>query len=97
MKPQQMPWARFSHILQHDILKYRIGAVATGLVSQLREPVFESCAAVSNLGQYCSLFIAPVHSAVYLATDGGEYLCRNSLRALIAAWLDAFPGSRDGV
>ena len=32
--------------------------------SRLREPGFESCAAVLKLGQVFSLYIAPVHSAV---------------------------------
>ena len=32
--------------------------------SLLREPGFEYCAAVSNLGLIFSLYIAPVHSAV---------------------------------
>ena len=33
----------------------------------------------------------------YLVIDSGGYLCTNSLRALVAAWLDASPRSRDGV
>ena len=54
---------------------------------------------MSNLGQVFSLYIAPVHLAIfvmneYLAVDSGGYLCTNSLCALIAAWLRA---SRNGV
>ena len=32
----------------------------------------------------------------YLAIGSGEYLCMNSLCALIAAWLDASQRSQDG-
>ena len=49
-----------------------------------REPRFESCVAMSNLG----------HD--HLALESGGYLY-NSLRALVAAWLDASQSSRDGV
>ena len=34
---------------------------------------------------------------VYMTIDSGGYLCANSLRALIAEWLDVSPRSRDGV
>ena len=40
------------------------GTVDRASVSWLREPGFESGAALSNLGQVCSLYIAPVYSAV---------------------------------
>ena len=33
----------------------------------------------------------------YMAIDSGGYLCTNSFRALIAAWLDASKMSLDGV
>jgi len=49
------------------------------------------CAAVFNRGQVDSHYTAPVLSCTneYLAIDNGGYLCMNSLRVLIAAWLDA--------
>ena len=55
----------------------------------------ELCTAVSNSEQVLSLYIAPVHLAnvffmeEYLATNSDGYLCKNSLRALIAASLGA--------
>jgi len=48
-------------------------------------------AAVLNLGQVRSVYIALVHSAVQLVCG------TNTLCALIAAWLDAFQKSRDYV
>ena len=56
----------------------------------LKEPGFESCSAVFVLGHVISLYIAPVHSVQidYLAIVSGGHVCTNSLRVLIAAWLD---------
>ena len=66
-------------------------AVASALESRLREPVFESCTAMSNLGQVFILHCSSSLSCVSenLVIDIGGYLCMNSLCALIAAWLDA--------
>ena len=55
-----------------------------------------------TLGKFFSLYIAPVHIAMfvmneYLAVDSGGYLCTNSICALIAAWLRASQRSRNGV
>ena len=44
-----------------DLCAYK-SVVGRASVSRLREPGFESCAAV--FGQVFSLYIAPVHSAV---------------------------------
>ena len=38
--------------------------VTRALDYQLKEPRFVSCAAESNVGQFCCLYIASVHSAV---------------------------------
>ena len=62
-------------------------------------PRFESCTAVSNLGQDRSLYAASVHSTVLMCTwlqtmvDSGV----RSLCALIAAWLHASQKIRNGV
>ena len=58
---------------------------------------------MSHLGQIRSLYIAPVHSSVwvseYMTIDSGVYyiLYTNNRRALIAAWLNASQRSGDGV
>ena len=59
--------------------------------SRLREPKFKSCSAVSSHGQVFSLDIE------YLAIHSGGYVCMDNLCALIAAWLDAYQRSQDGV
>ena len=56
-------------------------------------------AAVSNLAQFRSLYIVPVHSGVCTNTGHGSggYVSTNNFGALIAAWLDASYRRRDGV
>ena len=75
------------------VVQWCSGAMARALTSRLREPGFKSCVAVSNFGQIVSLYIAPVHSAIYiyeyLAIDIDGYLCSNSLHALITECLHA--------
>ena len=44
---------------------------------------------------YCSNSLSCTNE--YLVIDSGGYLCTESLRALIAAWLDASQRSRGGV
>ena len=57
---------------------------------RLTEPGFESCIAVSNLGQAHSPHFSSLFNRLneYVAIDSGGYLRTNSLRALIATWLD---------
>ena len=49
--------------------------------SQLREPGFESCAAVLN--PWTSFLLSCINE--YMAVDSGNYLCTSSLSALIIA------------
>ena len=46
------------------VAQWRSGAVAITSNSRLRNPMFESCAAVSILGQFISLYIASVYSTM---------------------------------
>ena len=59
---------------------------------QLRGPSSRPPAAVSKLGQFRLLHVAPVHPAEYLRTDSEGIpvmeLRTNSFRAAIIAWLD---------
>ena len=57
-------WYKLVRWRSGPVVQWRSGAVARSLDSLRREPRFESCVAASNLGQVCSLYIAPVHSAV---------------------------------
>ena len=55
---------------------------------------------VKTLGKFCSLYIAPVHSAElneYLAIDSGGYVYEQPSRINCSIWLDASQRSRDGV
>ena len=70
----------------------------------LREPEFESCAAILNLGEVLSLYIAPVPAAVYISCineyvviDSGGYLFTISLPALVSVWPDVSQRSWNGV
>ena len=59
---------------------------------KLREPRFESYAAIFSHGQTRSLYIVLVYSEEYQATDKGGHMCMNS--ALIVAWLKVSQRSR---
>ena len=50
------------------VAQWRSGAMVRTSDSQLNEPGFESCAAVSHIWQVASLFIAPVHSVLRKST-----------------------------
>ena len=75
--------------------------VDLALDSRLREPRFESCAAVWNFGEvvFLSIYIVPFHLAVWMSTWLYTVvgICTRSLRTLISVWLDASQGSWDGV
>ena len=72
-------------------LQHRSGAATRASDSQLREPRFESYAAMSNLEQVFSLYTAPTSLSCvndYLTVDSGGYLCMNSLCASYAQVCD---------
>ena len=65
--------------------------------TQSREPLFKPCAAMSNLGQVCSVCSSSLSCMYeYLAVNYGGYLCTYNSFTLIVAWLNASQGSRDG-
>ena len=71
----------------HDIC---CGAVARASDTRLREAEFKSSAAVSNIGHmflslHCSSSLNYMNG--YLGIHDGGCLCTNSLRALVAAWM----------
>ena len=68
--------------------------------SRLREPGFESCAAVlkpwaSFFTLHCSSSLSCVNE--YLAIDSGGYVYEQSSRIHCSMWLDASQRSREGV
>ena len=68
--------------------------------SRLREPGFESCAAVlkpwaSFFTLHCSSSLSCIHE--YLAIDSGGYVYEQPSRINCSIWLDASQRSRDGV
>ena len=68
--------------------------------SQLREPGFESCAAVlkpwaSFFTLHCSSSLSCINE--YLAINSGGYVYEQSSRMNCSVWLDASGRSRDGV
>ena len=67
--------------------------------SRLREPGFESCAGTANLFDTAVFLFIFLHFTLneYLVIYIRGYLCTNSLRTLIATWLDASQRSRGGV
>ena len=68
--------------------------------SRLREPGFESCAAVikpwaSVFTLHCSSSLSCINE--YLAVDSGGYVYEQSSRSKFSIWLDGSQRSRDGV
>ena len=83
--------------------QWRGGAVASASHARLREPGFESilCCLVKPWASVFTRYYSSSFSYIneYLAIDillDGS-LFTNSLRALIAVWLDASQGCRDSV
>ena len=81
------------------VAQWRSGAVDRASDSRLRTRVrilrcgVEPCE--SSFTRFCSSSLSSMHE--YMAIDSVGYLCTNIHRVLIAAWLDVYQRSRDGV
>ena len=67
-------------ITKFNVLMERCGTMVRTAVSQLREPVFKSCAAFSSF--VCIYLFCYMNK--YLAIDSGGYVCKNNFHASIA-------------
>ena len=99
MQPQFHPFTRLllCRMMVHCRVQWLRGRA---LDSRLREPGFESCAAVlkpwaSFVTPHCSSSLSCINE--YLAIDSDGYVYEQPSRINCSIWLDASQRSRDGV